>query len=407
MTKLIKEAEILLPNVEDMTAFACVACDQFTSQPKYWEELEKLTENKPSALNLIFPEIYLTKKGDEKIEEINATMKEYLDKGIYKSVGNGYILTIRSTPFTKRRIGLIAALNLDEYSFKKGEKPLIRATEATIEERIPSRVKIRQNASIELPHIMMLIDDDKKEIIEGLYENREKYEKVYDFDLNQNGGHLTGYFIPKGDEFIKKFNKLSNKEELIRKYGKEEKFIIAVGDGNHSLATAKTCWENIKKNTPFYKRINHPQKYALVEIVNLYDEGLKFEPIYRYVTGVDAEKFLSELSVGGTDKTRVFAGDKEVEISFEDDVALGISKLDKFIKEYIAKNGGEVDYVHGEDYLKDLCKTNNAVGILIKPMDKNKLFKAVIENGSLPKKTFSMGEAEEKRYYLEGRKIIK
>ena len=404
----IKADKILLPETEDMRAWACIACDQFTSEIEYWKELESQVKGKRTTLDLTLPEIYLEDNADERIKGINANIKEYLNSGVFKDYGKGFILTVRKTPYVERRIGLVAAVDLDKYEYTQKSNSLIRATEGTIEERIPPRLKIRKDADVEFPHVMVLFDDEKREITESLYAKKESLKKIYDFELNMGGGSIEGYFVDDVDFVLNKFAGLIDKERLIAKYGKEDNFLFAVGDGNHSLATAKTHWNNVKATLTEQERKDHPARYALVELVNIYDEGIYFEPIYRYVFGIDKEKFLSGL--GGVDggNMQVYASGKVTEQKGQNDLPEGIRAVDKFVKDYISNFGGAVDYVHGESNLKKLVDDrDDAVGILFDKLDKSDLFKYVSKNGAFPRKTFSMGEGVEKRYYLEGRRITK
>ena len=404
----LKETNILLPNTDDMTAWACIACDQFTSEKAYWNELENLVEGKKTTLKLTLPEIYLDDDVDERIKKINANINEYLDGGVFKTLKEGFVLTVRKTPFVERRIGLVGAIDLEEYEYSQKSDALIRATEGTIEERIPPRLKIRKNASVEFPHVMVLFDDEKQEIIEPLYNRRNTLEKLYDFDLNMGGGHVEGYFVDKSQGIREKFNNLLDSERLIKKYGRDDKFAFAVGDGNHSLATAKTHWNNLKKTLKSEELENHPARYALVELVNVYDDGIYFEPIFRYVFGIDKKKFLEGLKAIDGGKMRVYSDGEETSSIKQNGLPEGIRAVDKYIKEFIEANGGGVDYVHGESNLKKLVDDKgDAVGILFEKLDKADLFKYVSANGAFPRKTFSMGEGVEKRYYLEGRRIIK
>lgn len=404
----VKADNILLPNTSDMEAWACIACDQFTSEPDYWTELKSLVGDKKSTLNLTLPEIYLEDNPDARIEKINQNIKQYINSGVFKTLDKGFILTVRKTPFVERRIGLIAAIDLEEYEYLPKSSALIRATEGTIEERIPPRLKIRKDADVEFPHVMVLFDDEKRDITENLYENRKDYKKLYDFTLNMGGGSIEGYFIDDYDGVIEKFNQLLDKDRLVKKYGKEDNFLFAVGDGNHSLATAKTHWNNVKATLSEEEKSFHPARYALVELVNVYDEGIYFEPIFRYVFGVDKEKFLRGLSSVDGGKMRVYRDGDTIVQDGVNGLPEGIRAVDKYIKEYIAENGGNVDYVHGEDNLAKLVDDrNDAVGILFEKLDKGDLFKYVSANGAFPRKTFSMGEGVEKRYYLEGRRITK
>ena len=407
MENVINAAEILFPDKSvDLTKWACVACDQFTSEPEYWRKLAEFVGDSPSALKVILPEIYLDKT-EEKVPVINATIEKYLKNGTLKKLPSGYILTVRKTPFSERRIGIVAALDLNAYDFAPFTSAPVRATEGTIKERIPPRLKIRENAAAEFPHVLVLYDDEKREIAEKLYENRDKYQKLYDFPLNMGGGSLQGYFIPASEDLGARFNKLLEKERLIAKYGKEDGFLFAVGDGNHSLATAKTHWEKIAENLSEEEKKTHPARYALAEFVNVYDEGITFHPIFRYVKGVDPAKFTGGLTeaLNGCGY-EVYSNGMLVKKTGNAPLYKVISDTDAYIKDYIKENGGEVDYVHGEKNLFDLVDgTKNAVGILFAPLDKGDLFRFVSKNGPFPKTTFSMGEGVEKRYYLEGRTI--
>ena len=408
MKNVIKADSILIPNVDDMSAWACIACDQFTSEKDYWDKLSEFVGDKKSTLNLTLPEIYLEDNPEQRIAKINCNIKDYIKSGVFKALDKGFILTVRKTPFVEKRIGLMAAIDLEQYEYSQKSDALIRATEGTIEERIPPRLKIRKDADVEFPHVMVLFDDEKREITETLYENRASYKKLYDFTLNMGGGSIEGYFIDDYQSVIDKFNSLLDDDRLEKKYGRIDKFLFAVGDGNHSLATAKTHWNNVKTTLSDSEKESHPARYALVELVNVYDEGIYFEPIYRYVYGVDKEKFLSGLKAVDGGYMKVYADGKTVSQSGENDLPEGIRAVDAYIKDYISVNGGGVDYVHGEENLKKLVDDKgDAVGILFNKLDKGDLFKYVSKNGAFPRKTFSMGEGVEKRYYLEGRRITK
>lgn len=401
---VIKPADILLPITDDMTSWAVIACDQFTSEKAYWDELKSKVNGKKTTLDLVLPEIYLDGSENERIKKINENIKKYIDGGVFKTYKNGFVLTVRKTPYSDRRIGLIGALDLEQYEYKTGARSLVRATEGTIEERIPPRLKIRENAEVEFPHVMVLYDDEKRNIGEMVYANRAKYEKIYDFELNMGGGSVEGYYISDTDEIINGFWNLLNSDRLIKKYGTADKFLFAVGDGNHSLATAKTHWENLKKTLSPEEIQSHPARYALCEFVNVYDEGIKFEPIYRYCINVDRERFIKEFIKTVPDAK--MNGDGIIKVFSNGNLPESIKRTDKFIKEYVTENGGKIDYVHGEKNLNELVSGDkNSVGVLLDALDKKDLFKYVSEFGALPRKTFSMGEGIEKRYYLEGRRI--
>lgn len=389
MKKCYKFGEILLPKNTDIKNWAVVACDQYTSDPDYWNGIENSVVD-PTTLRLVFPEVYLGKDDETRIENIIAKQNEYLSGGIFEKV-KGTVLVKRSTPYGNVRYGLMCLVDLSDYSVEKGVKSLIRATEGLVESRIPPRVKIRKNCPLELPHIMLLIDDPEKTVIEPL--KSEVSEVLYDGDLNGNGGHVTGYAVTDTARVEKALDALIAKSES--KYG--EKLAFLVGDGNHSLATAKACFDPE----------NPLSGYALVEVVNIFDEGLKFEPIHRVVFGAD-KKFVEALESamsGETSETTIYVGAEAQTISFPSDPIDGVKKIQAFIDDYVKENGLTVDYVHGADDLKKICARGGAVGIELKPIDKNSFFTYIVKNGTLPRKTFSMGEANEKRYYIEARKV--
>ena len=406
MDEVVFPAEILIPRTEDLTKWACIACDQFTSEKHYWEELKSFIGTSVSTLNLIFPEAYLNDNPSERINKIHRCMEDYQNSGVFKKLPKGYILTIRKTPFTEKRVGIVAALDLDKYEYKNGSTYPVRATEDTIEDRIPPRLNIRRGVEIELPHAMVLFDDDKKTVTEKLYEEREKFVKLYDFELNMNGGRLQGYFIPAENETVIKLNSFAGESVSSNKYGIKTPFGFAVGDGNHSLATAKAYWEEIKKGLTEEEKQNHPARFALCELINVYDEGIHFQPIFRFVKGVDVNKFIKGLNENCHGNYAFYAGGIKREVSGREDFSSTIQNIDKFIHDYISENGGSVDYVHGEENLFSLVnKDVSAIGIMPQTLKKEELFKIVAKFGALPKKAFSMGEAVEKRYYMEARLI--
>jgi hypothetical protein len=388
----IKIPEILLPKNVDWYAWAVNACDQYTSDLDYWTKVEKIAADRKSTLKLIYPEIYLKDHPEERIKSINSTMQEYLDEGVFEKVEGGFILVERTTPHSGTRTGVLLSIDLEDYSFERGAKTLIRSTEATILERIPPRVKIRENAPIELPHIMLLYNDKENVVLHTV----KRGKKLYDFDLNMGGGHVEGTYIDNAEEVTNAFMSLIE--------GKKDKFLFAVGDGNHSLATAKTCWENIKKGLSKEERENHPARFALCEAVNIYDSALRFEPIHRYVKTSNEGDFTSGMNLTGEGTARMCIGGSCTEISFDKDIPAGIRKLDEYIAEFIKQYGGEVDYIHGEEELKTLTE-NGGAGILLPAIKKSDFFEAIQKGGNLPRKTFSMGEGFEKRYYIEAKMI--
>lgn len=414
---IFKKADILIPENVDFSKWSVVACDQYTSEPEYWEDVKNISKDSPSTLNIVFPEVYLS-EGEGRIEEINKTMEKYIADGIFKELKNSLVYVERTIGNGKIRHGIVGMIDLEEYDFKKGSGSYVRATEGTVLERIPPRVKIRENAKLELPHVMILIDDRTKTIVEGLSSKKEGFEKIYDFELMKNGGHIAGYKISddEADLVISSMDILE--KEYSTKYtdNSASKLIFAVGDGNHSLATAKTCWENLKKTLSSEEQKNHPARYALCEIVNLHDDSLEFEPIHRVLFDVDEEKFYNELEAyydisyidnGGQKFLAVSEkGEKEIYVS-NPSSNLAVGTLQNFLDDYIKKNGGEVDYIHGDDVTKRLGSKKGNMGFLLPVMEKNELFITVIKDGALPRKTFSMGEAHEKRFYLEAKRITK
>lgn len=419
MKKIFMPADILLPSDKsNMTLWSVVACDQYTSDKNYWERVEKTVGENPSTLKITLPEIYLEEKDlPERIEKVNSTMKTYIENGTFETLKNSYIYTERTLSNGKTRKGLIGIVDLEAYDFSKDSTSPIRATEGTVLERIPPRVKIRENAPIELPHIMILIDDPEKTVIEPIAKTSP--EKIYDFDLMENGGHIKGYKIRGESDIAAQINlsldKLCEDDICEKKYGIKDAAPLpfAMGDGNHSLATAKTCWEKIKNSNP-----DSPARYALVEIVNLHDESLEFEAIHRNVFDIDPKRLFSSMKEYFDCNISSFPfkkqkgrqyftyltkdGDIFVEI-INPSHNLAVGSVQKFLDEYL-KEEGKIDYIHGEDVVrKNLSET--AVGFLFDTMSKDELFPTVIKDGALPRKTFSMGHAEDKRYYLEARKI--
>lgn len=414
-----KKANILLPKNTEMEKWAVVACDQYTSEPEYWKEVENIVGDAPSTLKITLPEIYLEQDNvQERISNINKEMDHLLSTDFFKTLDNSLIYLERTGADGKVRKGLIGMVDLEDYSYEKGSQSLIRATEGTVLERIPPRVRVRENASLELPHVMLLIDDEKKEIIEGLTDKVTSEDVVYDFDLMQNGGHVKGYKVPENlmDGIFKGLEELADKDNFEAKYNVKDKGVLlfSVGDGNHSLATAKACYENLKKTMSEEEAKNSLARYALVEVVNLHSDALAFEPIHRVVFGVEPAKMIEEFekyydvsrTPGEGQKVEyVYEGKNETLYIKNPKSNLAVGSLQMFIDTYIKEHGGKVDYIHGDDVTKELGSKPGNIGFLLPPMAKTELFKTVILDGALPRKTFSMGHSYDKRYYLEARKI--
>ena len=415
-------ADILLPKDCDMEKWAVVACDQFTSEPEYWEAVEKKVGDAPSTRRVILPEANLEDPNvDEYIADINACMDKYMAEGIFETLKDSLIYIERNQSDGRVRHGLIGMVDLDTYDFTPGSGALIRATEGTVLERIPPRAKVRRNAPIELPHVMLLIDNPEKTVIEPLTAAASSMEVVYDFDLMQNGGHIKGYKLSDAqiDAVADALEGLTADEAMKAKYNVSgvAPLLFAVGDGNHSLATAKACYEEQKKGLTPEEYLKLPARYALVEVVNNHDDALQFEPIHRVVFDVDGEKMMAEFkkfypeAYEGQGEGHTIAynyADKKGFITVPNpSVQLAVGTLQAFIDSYLKEFGGKVDYIHGDEVTEELGAKPGNIGFKLPAMGKEQLFKTVMADGVLPRKTFSMGHAQDKRYYIEARKIVK
>lgn len=440
--KIISDIGIQIPQVYlpkpgvDPQKWAVIACDQFTSEPEYWNEVEKIVGDAPSTLRLTFPEVYLEGPGgEERIQNIQAAMKKYMDEGILQP-HDGFVYVERQTLHGKTRKGVMLCLDLERYDYNKGSSSLIRATEGTIVDRLPPRIKIREGAQLEFPHILVLIDDPNKTVIEPLTAAKEKFEKLYDFETMLGSGHLAGYAVNADfeNQVVEALRGLAKPETFAAKYDVSKDLpvlLFAMGDGNHSLATAKAIWEKIKAEVG----MDHPARYALVEIENVHDEALEFEPIHRVVFGLKKDVFAEMKSFFGENYKYTPVANRAEMIKLVDGAQgpnqligvvggggqtfgvieiskpstnLAVGTIQAFLDPFV-KNGGaeKIDYVHGEDVVERLSLQSGNVGFYLAGMHKNELFKTVILDGALPRKTFSMGEAKEKRFYMEARKITK
>ncbi len=422
--------EMMLPKEgTDYFKWAVVACDQYTSEPEYWDKVEEIVGDSPSALRLMLPELYLDGPDEaDRIKAVRAAMDKYLADGTLRKMEPGCML-IKRTAEGRTRMGLVIATDLEAYDFNKGSTSLTRATEGTVVERIPPRLRIRGDAPIEMPHIIILIDDPGKTVIEPLVD--QPREVIYDTDLMMNGGHITGSFI-KEENLAGMQEALSALyDEAEKKYGAGNVIFQAMGDGNHSLATAKTAWENIKKTLTPEEIENHPARYALCEIENIHDEGIVFEPIHRVIfakegqSGMDMVNKVVSLLNESNGKAYLADADAEVPAgAFQIPYITGAQRgkivveepsnklevgclqhvLDIMVKE---NKECDIDYIHGTDAVEKLSARDGNAGFMLPAMDKFMLFPAVAADGALPRKTFSMGEANEKRYYIETRYIAK
>ena len=427
----LQAPDLLLPKSDiNLTCWSVVACDQFTAQPEYWQRVEEKTEGVPSTYHLMLPEAYLgSAKADEHQARVNQTMSKYLEGGVFRAV-EGFTYIERETS-TGVRQGLIAALDLDCYDFSPESTSLIRATEGTIVDRLPPRIAIRKDAPLELPHILVLIDDPDFSVIQPIGKNKKELDKLYEFNLMEGGGAICGYHVNQPsieEQLVLALQKLKSAERQTKRYGiSEHPLLYAVGDGNHSLATAKSIWEMMKSDVPS----NHPARYALVEIVNLHDPSIVFEPIHRVVMHIEFNLeleiktfFNEEIEISTQDnpaKLRSIVEDQQSEYQvfgfiFEGNAktikitnpphTLAVGSLQRFLDSMKDKYPSmEIDYIHGDQAITELSAMPGNAGFVLPAMGKYKLFEAVLKNGPLPRKTFSMGEAKDKRYYLECRKI--
>ena len=430
----LKVPQVYLPKKgTELAHWAVIACDQFTSQPEYWQQVEQAVRKNPSTFNLTLPEIYLERPGeDERIKNIQDAMKKYLDDSILEPREG--MIYVERTVGGKTRRGIVLALDLERYDYTKGSSSLIRATEGTIVERLITRMKIREHAVLELPHTLVLIDDPNRTVIEPIQAAKNGLEELYDFDLMLNSGHLSGYAVNPDLEthVVESLRTLARPDVFAAKYGVADQpvLLFAMGDGNHSLATAKESWEKRKLKPGV--GMDHPARYALVEIENIHDEALEFEPIHRVLFGLKKDIFAAMQAHLGDNfiYTRV-ANAAEMLQRVNDAQGpshifgmvgsgetfgvietanpccnLPVGTLQAFLDRFIEEGGAKkIDYVHGEDVVCKLGAQPGNVGFYLPGMQKSDLFKTVILDGALPRKTFSMGEAHEKRFYMEARKI--
>ena len=426
--------EILLPKNIDVSSWSVIACDQYTQDLDYWKKAEKSAAGKPSTLNLILPEVYLNSPDKpERIEKIRKTMKEYREGDVFSAPRKSMIYIERKTEFGRTRKGLIAQIDLETYEWKPFSKANIRATEATIVERIPPRMEIRRGAPLELPHIMLLVDDKDDLLVGGTGNNVKTKAPLYDGQLMCKGGSITGWAV-ESDEEIAGVTKAVEKIADKNRAADGSIFLFAVGDGNHSLATAKAVWDEYKEKTGV---TDSPVRYALVEIVNIYDKGLTFEPIHRVIFNADVEDLIKQLAEKLEGTVSEVSGTKELEAAVKSSWAdfgfayresgkgkqkyvllktgikeLAVARLqpeiDAFLKNSAKANGvaPEIDYIHGSEEVLKLGERENSVGILLPPIAKDSFFETINGRGPLPRKSFSMGEADEKRFYLECRKLF-
>ena len=417
MSAYFLPSDILLPDFSavDGTAWATVACDQFTGEPSYWNQLDERVGDQPSTLRLILPEAFLDET-DARVPAIQKNMEQYLRHVLVRHP-NRMIYLERTQSDGQVRRGLVGMIDLEHYDYKKGSHTLIRATEETVPERIPPRLAVRREAILELPHVMLLIDDPEKTVIEPIAARAASLEMAYDFPLVAGSGAVRGRFVDSIGlgRLQNALTRLISPDRIRARYGEGvSPLLFAVGDGNHSLAVAKAAYEEIKA-AKGEGALYHPARYALVEVMNLHDPALKFEPIYRVMMGVDPDDVLAALegysfSLRGNaapQQTRFLTATRRGTMHFGAPTAqLTVGTLQAFIDAYIKEHpGASVDYIHGTKTVETLSRADDAVGFIFSGMEKDELFRTVIFDGALPRKTFSMGHAEDKRFYIECRRI--
>lgn len=395
--RVFTPADILLPRVDDMTKWSCIACDQFTAEPEYWREAERIVGSEPSTLRLMLPEAWLgVRDSAAETRKIYAAMKDYVNRGIFRTVEQSFIYVERTLPSGAVRRGLVGKLDLECYDWAPGSATPVRATEGTVESRLPARVEVRRGATLEMPHIMVFIDDPENAVIPSAAGG----EALYDFELMLGGGHIRGSRVT-GEAAERLTAALEAPEGSVR---------FAMGDGNHSLAAAKRCWEQIKRNLPESELETHPARYALAEIVNIHDEAVTFEPIHRVLLETVPRGFIEEAAArlprGKGQAVTLLAGRREMEIETGMPLGALVALVDELLGDWRREHGGESDYIHGDEEARALGGRPSSVGVLLPRLEKAELFPYITEHGPYPKKSFSIGHARDKRYYLECRAIV-
>ena len=402
MKNVFTPTDILLPEGTSMEAWSVIACDQFSSEKEYWERVSRNVGDKPSTLNMIIPEAYLEEIDEEaEIAKISATMEEYVKNGVFRESKESFVYVERTQPDGRIRKGIVGAVDLDEYDFT-GAPAAIKASEGTVLDRLPPRIRVREKALLELPHIITFIDDEGDTVIGPLSRKADSLPLLYDFGLMEGGGHIKGMKVTGADA--------EDVMAAMRELHKKHEMLMIMGDGNHSLAAAKAYWDELKKNLSESERVNHPARVALVELNNVYDTAISFEAIHRVLFNIDAKKFISEFEAAsprGADYTIQWTsneGSGEIGIKAE---CIGdmLTIMQNFIDEYIKDTESIVDYIHGEESTTKLGNGERCVGLILPAMCKSDFFETIEKSGVFPRKSFSVGHAEDKRYYLECKKI--
>lgn len=413
---IFRPADILLPRVSEWERWSVIACDQFTSEPDYWDEAERIAGDAPSALRLILPEAWLgTERAGNAAGRIAEAMHEYYDNGIMYTIPSSFVYIERTQPDGRIRRGLLGALDLESYDFAPGNTAPVRATEDTVADRLPPRIAVRRGALLELPHIMLLADDRTESVLGTLAGEKAELPLLYDFELMLGGGRIRGYQVSgeraeKAEAAVAALGAPAAQRE---KYGWDgEPMVIAVGDGNHSLAAAKRWWEELRETLTPAERETHPARFALCELMNIQDAAIDFEPIHRVLLQTDAADFLREAAslcgtMPGSDFTVRFIAEGQERSLKAGGLTVGelIGRCESFAREYLSSHGGRIDYIHGDESCRSLASGQGCCGILLPPMNKGDLFSSVLRSGAFPRKSFSIGHSRDKRYYLEARKI--
>lgn len=405
--ELFKTSDILLPASAPMEKWAVIACDQFTSEPAYWAECERLVGEENSTLRLMLPEAWLeTERAEGAEARINAAMQRYLDEGVFRVLKDSFVYLERVQSDGRLRRGLVGAVDLEQYDFSPGSRAAVRSTEDTVADRLPPRVRVRKGAALEMPHVMVLMDDPNDSVLGPLEQGRTAFDRVYDFDLMQRSGHITGWQVcGEAAEAV---------STAIRALGEGRDMVMAMGDGNHSLATARLCWLDIREGLSEEERAHHPARYALVELNNIHESAIDFEPIHRLLMDTEAEPFLTEAEAffasasreGAVHSVRCITALGEREFALTG-LTIGetIAAAERFALDYLKRHGGRIDYIHGDDTVAAMGREKNACAMVLPAMDKAELFSSVVNSGPFPRKSFSIGHARDKRFYLECRVI--
>ncbi len=412
--RIFIKGDILIPR-ENFEAWSVVACDQFSSEPQYWRQVDEIVGEAPSSLRMMLPEAWLrTERGAA--ADITGSMRRYLENGVFRTLKDSFVYVERTLSGGGVRRGLVGLLDIEAYDYAPGSSSPVRATEGTVAERLPARVKVRMQAPLEMPHTIVFIDDPEDGVMRAA--ETAAREELYDFELMQCGGRIKGRGISgrEAERMEELVGALGDPAVLEKKYGPSGKApaVFAVGDGNHSLAAAKLCWEEIKKGLTPEEAQSHPARYSLVELVNIHDPAVCFEPIHRVIFDTDDRGFIDKarevFAACGTEGeehavTLLRAGEVSTLRVYGPSIGEVIGLAEKFCTDWCSEHGGRLDYIHGGGTARGMCAHTAVCGILLPAMDKSELFSSIIRTGAFPRKSFSIGLAADKRYYTECRRI--